>query len=126
MRRRYNAKLIRNNALERYLNESSFCYANIGSVSNDLTFFAPTNIIASSAKYPSEIEDENEEEITSTENIHTSLSLQEPSVSYPEKTIVFVSQNTDIRKNKPFLRGYKKLLHRDKVTISVFMFHQFA
>lgn len=126
MRRRYNAKLIRNNALERYLNESSFCYANIGSVNDGLSFSAPKRVIANSAKYPPEIEDEKEEQTMSTKNIRTSLSLQKPSVHHPNKTIVFVSQKTDIRKNKPFLRGYKKLLHHDKPAMSVFAFYQFA
>lgn len=126
MRRRYNAKLIRNNALERYLNESSFCYANIGSAQDDLTFFAPTSIIASSAKYPPEIKDENEEETIGTKNIPTSLSLQKSSVPHSDKTIAFVSQNANIGKNKPFLRGYKRLPHRDKEAINVFSFYRFA
>lgn len=128
MRRHINSKRIRSNALERYLNESSFCYENIGFVSKEAKRPSPISSSRQLSKYQSQIEKESEKGVLEIKNpcLTSSLHKQKSSVPHSAVNLDSVSQNTDIRKNKPFLRGYKKLLHCDKVTISVFMFHQFA
>ncbi len=120
MKRRVNAKRIRNNALERYINESSFCYADIGFVgaSEKHGAFFESRLLFE--EYLTDAKEKDDDPIGAATIEPTFITLiaenDSPSATH-HKSSNFISQNTDILKNRQFLRRYRKLYHRDKLAL---------
>lgn len=120
MKKHVRLKSLRSNDLERYLNESSFCYANIGFVDKEAKRGTPS--VSSLLARKLALDHEKEEElgdILISEPVLFMLSAETESASSEgSKRSDFISQNADILKNSQFLRGFRKTFHRDKLVMA--------
>ena len=120
MRHVVKAKRIRNNAIERYINESSFCYANIGFVDTRMRrrAFFESRLLFEEPQIDIKPGGDDPIEMVDITNIVISPIIEKDSTPIDcHKSSYFISQYTDILKNRPFLRRYSKLFHRDKIAI---------
>lgn len=118
MKKHINAKKIRNNDLERYLNESSFCYQNIGLPDDDV---AEKALLISSYMHSMRDDFSDETEGGDADSVLTDFAslylILDAFSDYPAESneeSAFYLKNAFILKNRSFLQGFNKLFHRDK------------